>query len=537
MALLDKFPRFKAFLVGKEQRPLYGQGFEERSFNAFHSGYQPIFSISYDGEKNQGAMGPIQTYWLDYIALRARSWASYLDSEITQGIINKFKIWTIGTGLKLQSEPSKLVLESEGIAIDKEEFSKFIEARFMIFGRSKKVDHSERKNLHQLAGTAYINSDIGGDVLVVLRLVKENITIQLIDGSQVQQPLFTSKFHADAKGRGNTIRHGVERDKAGKHIAYYIRKAFNDFTIIKAKSAGRLTAFLVYGSEYRIDNVRGIPRIVAVMESIKKIDRYKEATVGSAEERQKIAFAIEHDVTSTGENPLLAGVKAAFNADVPKQTGKIDGEAVANKIAATTDKQVINMPIGAKLHSLEAKNELYYDSFITSNRNSIASSINIPPEVAYSKYDSNFSASRAALKDWEHTLIVNRGDFSFQFYQNIYNFWFEVQVLLNKIQAPGYLEALARGNDMVIESYRNARFVGANVPHIDPVKEVTAERLKLGNKFVPLTTVEAATEAVNGGDYDQNVEQVIKEVEKADVLNMDKIEEPIPPEEEENEEK
>lgn len=260
------------------------------------------------------------------------------------------------------------------------------------------------------------------------------------------------------------------------------------------------------------------------MESIKKIDRYREATVGSAEERQKIVYAIEHNVTSTGENPHLNQARAAFNADAETQTGKIDGEAIATKVAITTNKQVINMGIGSQLKSLEAKNELYYKDFYTVNINSIASSIGIPPEVALSKYDSNFSASRAALKDWEHTIIVKRGDFSFQFYQNIFNFWFEVQVLLNKIQAPGFLEALAKGNDMVIESYRNARFVGANVPHIDPVKEVTAERMKLGNKFVPLTTVEAATEAVNGGDYDTNVEQVIKEVEKAEVLDREQSE-------------
>ena len=90
----------------------------------------------------------------------------------------------------------------------------------------------------------------------------------------------------------------------------------------------------------------------------------------------------------------------------------------------------------------------------------------------------------------------------------------------NKVQAPGYLVARARKDLMIIESYQCARFVGANVPHIDPVKEVEAERMKLGPGLAhaPLTTLEASTEALNGGDYDTNVEQAKTELELAEDL-------------------
>lgn len=519
MAVLDYFPRIKAFLAPKPNAQ-FGTGWESGTYSASHHGYKTMFSVSYDGEKNEGSMGPIKRYWLDHVALRARSWSSYLDSEITQGIINKFAGWIVGPGLKLQSEPEEALLSTEGITIVAEDFSKNVEARFKMYSRSKKTDHAGRENLNQLAHTAYMNAILGGDVLVILRLVDQNVTVELIDGSQVQQPIFSAKFHAEAKERGTVIRQGVERNKKGEQVAYYVRKSFHNFTRIEAKNNGRLTAFLVYGLRYRIDDTRGMPIITAVMESIKKIDRYREASVASAEERAKITYSIEHDLTSTGENPLIDQLRASFDANAKKQTGPIDGEAVRQKVATTTEKQVVNMPIGAKLKTLESKSELQYKEFYNVNINAIASSIGIPPEVALSKYDSNFSASRAALKDWEHTMKVKRADFSFQFYQNIYNFWLEIQVLLNKIQAPGYLEALARGNDMVIESYQNARFVGANVPHIDPVKEVEAERLKLGSgaAHIPLTTVEASTEALGAGDYDSNIEQILREAKRAEEL-------------------
>jgi len=91
---------------------------------AFHGGYRPMFNVSYDGEKNQGSIGVIKRYFINHTALRARSWQAYLESEIAQGFINKFSSWIIGRGLKLQSEPETIVLESEGITnINKQDFS------------------------------------------------------------------------------------------------------------------------------------------------------------------------------------------------------------------------------------------------------------------------------------------------------------------------------------------------------------------------------------------------------------------------------
>jgi capsid protein len=81
---------------------------------------------------------------------------------------------------------------------------------------------------------------------------------------------------------------------------------------------------------------------------------------------------------------------------------------------------------------------------------------------------------------------------------------------------------------MVTESYTKARFTGPHFPHIDPVKEVNAERLKLGEKGanIPLTTVEQATENLGAGDSDSNIEQFTDEYENAKKLGL--IDEPQP---------
>ena len=71
---------------------------------------------------------------------------------------------------------------------------------------------------------------------------------------------------------------------------------------------------------------------------------------------------------------------------------------------------------------------------------------------------------------------------------------------------------------MAIEAYTNATFTGANIPHIDPLKEVLAERAKLGNDKVPLTTAEAATEAVGTGSFSANMNQYKRELKQVEEM-------------------
>jgi len=501
--------------------------------------YRTLFTQSWNGEKNLGEIGPIKELSPDYEALRLRSWQSYLESEITQTVLNKFSTWVVGKGLKLQCEPVDEVLISEGIKeLDSEKFCDAVETRFQLFTKSKTSDYSGMRNLKYLAKKAFINAKVGGDVLVILRYEKEMMNVQLVDGSHIISPLYGNEFFPQVLANGNRIVNGIELSPSNEHIAYYVRKpgmAFETTRVpCKGEQSGLTMAFLVYGMDYRIDNVRGIPLISVVLETLKKLERYKEATVGSAEERQKIVLQIVHELGGTGESPLTKQLAIAHDMDASlneQLPTTIEGNQLADRVAASTNKQTYNLPNGAEMKQVESKNELYFKDFYGVNIDLVCSALCIPPEVAMSKYNSNFSASRAALKDWEHTLSVIRDDFASQFYQPIFDFWLEIEILKNKITAPGYILARAQNNYMVLEAYRNTRWVGAPVPHIDPLKEVMAERLKLGDTgaSLPLTTVEAATETLNGGDSDSNMEQYAEELENSKKLKIIPIAPPIAP--------
>ncbi len=492
-----------------------------------------IFGIDYfNGEKNLGGIGPVVDYYLDYEALRSRSYKAWMDSEVAQTILGKFSLWVIGAGLKLQAEPVRLILEQAKIKIDKEKFNDTTEARFAMFCNSTDSDYSGMRNVHQLAERLFLHSKIGGDMLVVLRYVDEKITVQIIDGTHVRSPLGVSDWINDEKYQNgkNRIRHGIEIDETGRHTAFYVQHKMTEWERIPATSpsSGLVTAFMVYGHEYRMDNIRGIPLIASVMQTLAQLDRYKEATLGAAEESAKVVYTVEHQAFSSGEDPLVGELKRArggYTDDIPVDE---QGRRIAKQVAATTNKMTYNMPIGAQLKAFNSVKELYFKDFYKTNIDLVCSTVGIPPNVAMSVYDSSYSSSRAAIKEWEHTINVNRKNFSFQFYSRLYAFWLDIEILKNNIPAPGYVQARVTGNKMVLAAYRNARFVGASVPHIDPMKEVQAARLRLGDtgNSIPLSTVEQETEMLNTGDSDANLEQYAEELEYSKKLGIKP--EPLP---------
>jgi capsid protein len=507
-AVIGEKPTVKAMDIERPLSGMYGEN---------------VWTIGYTGEKNTGELGPAIDYRPNYPILRVRSWQSYMESEITKTVVDRYATWVIGSGLKLQCAPDMLVLNSEGVSMDKtarENFNEITEARYRVWAASNASDWFGMASLNRIEKRAYRAAKVGGDVLVILRYVKGRVKVQLVDGQNVTTPLDRL---TDPK-----VRHGVEVDENGKHVAYYVRKSGIAPTWERVPAFGpkskQKMAFLVYGSEFRIDSVRGMPLIATVLETLKKLDRYKEATVGSAEERQKIVYQIVHDLNATGENPLLANLATALDADADGAGLPTDeaGTKLARTVAVMTQKQTFNMSQGSELKSLESKNELTFKEFYDTNFDIVCAAVGIPPNVARMLYTDSFSASRAALKDWEHSLRVERKDFSDQFNANVYRFWLWTEILAQKVQAQGYINALAQDNDTIIDAYTSAKWIGANVPHIDPLKEVKAEREKLGElgKAIPLTTVEDATEALSCGDSDANMEQFGEELNYAKSLNL-----------------
>jgi len=478
-------------------------------------------TLPFDGEKSLGGMGSAINYIPEYYTLSTRSWQSYASNPLSKTIIEKWMNWIIDKGLKLNASPNKIVLKTEGIVMskdDREQFNSVVEARWQVWANSKNSTFDNNQTFNEATRDIYLNSKISGDVLVILRYIKGVVKIQYIDGAKVQTP-FDKKINQGP----NIISNGVEVTQTGQIVGYHVNKGPNDYDFVEAysKQVGLRTAFLVKGSKWRINYHRGLPVIATVLETLSKIDRYREASVGSAEEVAKIAYQIVHQNYSDGRNPFGDDLLTAFSNQSGTGDGEIpedsDGEALAKLITATFQKQAINLPKGAKIENVNQSNTVEgFNDFYKPNAEIICACVGIPPNVALSLYNDSYSASRAATKDWDHTMGVDRNWFSAQYYTYVYKFWLYTEILKNKIQAPGYIRAFIEKDFMITESYETVRFTGPMFPHIDPVKEVKAARAKLGDKAkdAPLSTIEQETELLGMGDSDANIEQFSDEIAK-----------------------
>jgi len=496
---------------------------ENSYFNRYGGSFQPIYTEPYTGEKNLDQLGPIKNYVIDHAALAARSRQFYVESEVAKTIVDRFTLWIVGSGLKLQAEPATDVLAAEGVNEDARQVANLVEPYWRLFTNSATTSHNKEKNLHEIANEATKTAMLSGDCLIIGRLRGNNLTFQAVDGQFLRNP---NGLPNETKLKNNNrVISGVEVNAAGRHVAYHVADSDNYYGTKRIEAYGRQTklrfAWLITGVKYRNSDVRGIPVLSATLESLKKLDRYKEATVGAAEEQSKIAYQITHE-TGSGEQNVFAQ-KLTDAVDLDRNSGddlasSYEGKDLESKVAGTAEKQAVNMPEGSEIKPMQNGNgQTQFKEFYHTQIEMICAAAGIPYEVAVMMYNSNYSASRAALKDWEHTLSNWQNHLANNFYYPVYKLWLIKRVIENKIQLPAFLNALLAGNEEISEAYCKARWVGKSVPHIDPVKEVEAVRRALGSKakHLPLTTASEATERLNFGEYLTNVNRYGQELEQA----------------------
>jgi len=494
-----------------------------------YGGHQPVIKKIWDGEKTSGELGVIIDNVPDFYRLRLRSLDAYVKTDIVKIIIDRKLQWVIGTGLKFEAEPNKEILKAEGIVLP-ENFYNLVESRFKTYFGSVNCDYSKEQSLHGIAWDCKMGADVGGDMLVVVRIENGYPNIQLISGEFVCTPL---EYMIDPLPNGNYIENGIEFNERGEHVAYHVKKRSKDALIdeferivAKGEKTGLRLSWMVYGDKLSPDHKRGVPVISPILEKVNKIDRYTEAAISKAEQAANHVMAIEHADYSTGDNPFQDIIKAKFtkpNADGTETDSFGLSDSVANRLAISVSGTVTNLPPGASLKSFNTDIESNYGEFFEANFKNICASMGVPYEVALQSYNSNYSASRAAINGFGYIVDIDVDDISKQFYKPIYNIFLYTEVLRNKINLEGFLKAMITGDFMLIEAYSGCRFVGKKMPHIDPLKEVKAIRSALGDKSLgeePLMSLEQATEQLGYGDWRENYEERQEEQEIINKTNV-----------------
>lgn len=489
----------------------------------------------FNGEKTPGALGIPINLRSDPAAIRYRAYEAYTTSDVINIITGKLFKWVIGNGLQMQAEPYEKILKLEKVNTDNiEDFKANVEEYFAMYCNSNRADFSGMNNLHVNAAKTFKSGILGGDCLIVLRVDdKYNVTSQVIAGEHLFTPLIDQALQQEITSRGTVILGGVEMDDKGKHIAFYVRKrqvdAKADLSNLEyeridayGKDTGLLMAWMYYGKKDRVDSPRGISTLAPILEKNKKLDRFTEATVKAAEERAKTVYTVVHGKTSTGENPFIDGPRAKNGIGTNTPNYYLEGQVAANQIAISTEGDVFNLPPDSELKTVSSQGEINYEPFWKAIFIQLCASVDMPPEVALQQYNSNYSASRAAINGWGYIVDIYRKGLAEKFYQPFYELWLYTHILKHKVDADGYLEAKRVGNMEVIEAYSAAKFTGVNMPHIDPLKEINAIRAALGEDYanVPLISLEQAAALNGNGDWESNAKKLAEEKKLLDELDI-----------------
>lgn len=473
-----------------------------------------IYHDVWDGEKTPGELGDIYDTIPDHIKLRLRAYDMHLKTDIIRIITGKFFKWVVGNGLKIQAEPNEAVLEMSGIK-NLGDFNSRVENLFNLYAGSEYADYHRKDWLHKKAGEAFKTAFLGGDALCIVRFDMYGPNVQVVDGQQVETPLDDKD-----KAAGNIIRHGIELNKKGEHAAFWVKAQSHEdgkdlFThkrVEARNSSGIKVAWMIYGDKARIDHERGIPIIASILEKTAKLDRFVEASVSKAEQTANVVYAFKHNTNSTGENILTQTLSSKKTPGMTEDDAYIKSGKTAAMLRQSTSATVLNLIPDSELISLSSMSETTFNEFFRAVFTTLCAAVDIPEEVALQKYEQNYSSSRAAINGWEHIVSIYREEIlSKKFYEPFYRCWLEWQILTEKIEAPGFLNAQEDGDFMAVEAYFNARFTGKKMPHIDPLKEAKAIRSMLGESQTPLISHEQATEALGGGEWAENYKKYLKE--------------------------
>lgn len=474
-------------------------------------GASPARHMWHDGEKFPGGFGPTNLLTTDYWTLRARSSQLFRTNIYARGIIRRLVTNIINVGLHLEAVPDETILgRSED---DLADWAEHIENRFHLWERSPHLcDFTGQSTFGSLQKIAKAEAIISGDVLVTLR--QERATglpqVRLISGSAVQSPV----MDRNALKRGHRIHHGVELDASGRHVAYWIRKDDRKAERLPAYGpSGRKLAWLVYGTDKRLDDVRGEPILSLVLQSLNEIDRYRDSVQRKATVNAMLAMFIKREQAGPAARALTAGGGPMLKSEAMGASTDTGSSSRRFNVVEHIPGLALDMlapgeePHGFPPNGTDEK----FGEFEAAIVYAVAWALEIPPEILTLSFKNNYSASQAAVNEFKNYLNPVRADWGEAFCQPIYVDWLLSEALNQRIEAPGLLESWRdplRYDEFA--AWVAADWCGAIKPSVDVVKQARGYGMLTDRGWI---TNDRASRETTGTKWSKNIKKLKRENE------------------------
>jgi capsid protein len=458
-----------------------------------------------DGEKFPGGWGPTDLWTKDYWTLRARSAELFERNLYGRGLIRRLVENEVNTGLHLEATPEEVILGRAKRSLS--DWSEDVENRFALWGKNPAIcDAKERLTFGALQAEIRREALIGGDVLVVMKQDQRTKLprLEVIPGESVQTPW--ERVSSDIR-----IEHGVELDGAGRHVAYHVRQKDGSSKRLPAfgEKSGRRLAWLVYGTDKRVADVRGTPLLGVVLQALKELDRYRDAALRKSVINSMIALIVKKSTPGPGSGMgRRAGV--ASGTTTSGATGETPRTfAFSEQIPGAV---VEELNEGEEPTPFPSGADIDFGEFEKCVVAAIAWTEGIPPEILTLSFSNNYSASQAAINEFKLHLNLARTDFGEQVCQLVYVEWLLASALAGKVKAPGLLESF-RNYELHDQwgAWVSADWSGHIKPAVDMSKLIVAYAKAVEQGFI---TRDRATRELFGMKHSKVVQQLAIENEE-----------------------
>lgn len=453
---------------------------------------------------------------LNNYTLRQRGRLMYMGAPIATSAIKTSRTNVVGLGLRLNPRPD---MDFLGLSADEAaEWVKTVKREFSLWADNKDAcDATGINNFYEIQQLLMSSWLMSGDVFALVQSRAPTparpyaLRLRAVEADRVTTPteagtaLFTNITTGKNPKNGNTIYDGVEVDKSGMAVAYWIRNTHpfeatteqTTFTRVEARgsSTGLPNIIQIMNAE-RPDQYRGVTFIAPVIEKLLQINRYTEAEITAA----IIESFLTGFVTTTGD-----ASETPFNevgAGYPEQEASYD----PNEYELGPGTMNVMNP-GEDIKFSDPKRPgSGFTGFVDAVATQIGAGLEMPKEILMKAFTASYSASRGALLEAWKSFNMYRTWFVNDFCSPVYELWLNEAVATGRVSAPGYFSDPA-----VRTAWLKCEWIGPSQGMLDPTKEIQAEQMACENGF---STHADSALRLNGSDYDSNIEQLARERDK-----------------------
>lgn len=414
-------------------------------------------------------------------------------NPIAAGAIQTNLARVVGTGLQPVPEPNATVLgwSDEQVAAFKER----VAIEFSLWADSKECTLDRQHTFYERQELVLGARLESGDCFTILPddsptpTQPYKLRLQTIEADRCANPM--------GETDGSDIVAGV-RLRGGAPVSYHILDvhpgalALTGVSSIKGKwydavgASGR-RRILHHYRPTRPEQTRGVPYLAPVIQAIKDLGRYTEAEISAAIVSAFYTVFIEQDGASAPA-PIF-GAEQGATTSPPNETVPAGGQEIEMGPCA-----IVGLAKGETANFADPKRpNTAYEPFVLGILTLIGTGLGIPVELLIKKFNSSYSASKAALLDaWQH-FRTERAWLVLSFCQPVYETWMAEAVSSGRIQAPGFFS-----DPLVRWAYTRAAWHGDSQGSINPKDEVAAYRDAIDGR---LMTHERAEWELFGSDW------------------------------------